>query len=79
MADSLRAEVNASGVRVLTLHVGRTPLGRQREIFEQEGRDYRPDLLLQSSDVARTVAHCLTLPATAEVTNIMIRPARKSY
>lgn len=79
VADSLRCEVNAYGVRVLTLHVGRTATGRQREIFEQEGRDYYPDLLLQSSDVARTVAHCLTLPATAEVTNVTIRPALKSY
>ena len=79
VADSLRAEVNTFGVRVLTLHVGRTATDRQREIFEHEGRDYRPELLLQPSDVALTVAGCLMLPPTAEVTTLTIRPAMKSY
>ena len=33
VADSLRAEVNGDGVRVTTLHVGRTATQRQERIF----------------------------------------------
>lgn len=79
IADSLRAEVNRDGVRVLTLHVGRTATRRQEKIFSEEGWVYRPDLLLQPADVARALAGCVTLPRTAEVTSLTIRPAVKSY
>jgi NADP-dependent 3-hydroxy acid dehydrogenase YdfG len=78
VADSLRAEVNRHGVRVLTLHVGRTATRRMEKIFAAEGRAYRPELLLQPTDVARTIAYCLSLPRTAEVTSLTIRPAIKS-
>ena len=79
VADSLRAEVNAAGVRVLTLHVGRTASGRQAAIFADEGRPYEPELLLQPSDVATMIASCLTLPRSAEVTTLTIRPLLKTY
>lgn len=79
VADSLRAEVNPYGIRVLTIHLGRTATERQRKVFHSEGRPYRPELLLQPADIAATVAHCVTLPSTAEVTNLMIRPVVKSY
>jgi NAD(P)-dependent dehydrogenase (short-subunit alcohol dehydrogenase family) len=79
VADSLRAEVNERGVRVLTLHLGRTATERQERVFLTEGRPYRPELLLQPDDVAMVVASCLTLPRTAEVTSLNIRPMIKSY
>lgn len=79
MADSLRDEVNVHGVRVLTLHVGRTATRRQEMIFRDEGRPYRPELLLQPQDVADVIAGCLALPRTAEVTSVTIRPMIKSY
>lgn len=79
IADSLRSEVNPDGVRVLTVHLGRVATSRQEKIFSEEGRAYRPELLLQPTDVARTIACCVTLARTAEVTNVTIRPAVKSY
>lgn len=79
IADSLRAEVNEFGVRVLTLYLGRTATDRQEEIFAAEGREYRPELLLQPVDVARTIASCLSLGPTAEITDLTIRPAMKTY
>jgi NAD(P)-dependent dehydrogenase (short-subunit alcohol dehydrogenase family) len=78
LADSLRAEVNARGVRVISVYPGRTATPQQEKIYEQEGRSYRPDLLLQPEDVARSVLDALAMPCTAEVTDINIRPMQKS-
>ena len=77
VADSLREEVNQQGVRVMTLYLGRTAGDRQREIFDLEGRPYQPELLIQPSDVARTVLYLLQMPKTAEVTDLAMRPMRK--
>ena len=79
VADALRAEVNAAGVRVLTIHLGRTATARQSRIYQLEGRPYAPELLMQPSDVAGMVLAALRLPRTAEVTEIRMRPLVKSY
>ena len=36
-------------------------------------------MLLQPSDIAAVIVNALTVPRTAEVTNISIRPFIKSY
>lgn len=79
IADCLREEVNADGIRVISVFPGRTATPRQELIFRSEDRDYRPELLLQPEDVASVVLHALSLPRTAEVTNIHLRPLIKSY
>lgn len=79
VADSLRQEVNTDGIRVCSIHLGRTATPRQAAIFAKEGRTYRPELLLQPEDVADVVAGVLNLPATAEITELHLRPAKKSY
>jgi NADP-dependent 3-hydroxy acid dehydrogenase YdfG len=78
IADSLRAEVNALGVRILSIYPGRTASPMQAKIYEIEGREYKPELLLQAEDVANAVVSALSLPRTAEVTDINIRPFLKS-
>ena len=78
IADSLRQEVNADGVRVLSVYPGRTATPRQAMIFQMEGRRYEPQLLMQPEDVATMVAHALCLPRTAEVTDISMRPMKKA-
>jgi NADP-dependent 3-hydroxy acid dehydrogenase YdfG len=78
IADALRDEVNAQGVRVTSLYLGRTAGGRQKKIFEFEGRNYPPERLMQPSDVAETVCHVLQTPRTAEITEITIRPMLKT-
>lgn len=78
-ADSLRAEVNASGARVLTLYLGRTASAMQERIVAEEGRPYRPEKLLQPEDVAAMVMAALRLPRRAEVVSLALRPAEKSY
>jgi NADP-dependent 3-hydroxy acid dehydrogenase YdfG len=79
IADSLRDEVNADGIRVLSIYPGRTATPRISKLFEKEGRAYKPELLMQPEDIAEMVTHSLRLPRTAEVTDISIRPMQKSY
>jgi NADP-dependent 3-hydroxy acid dehydrogenase YdfG len=78
IADSLRAEVNEHGVRVLSVYLGRTATEMQKRIHDMEGKSYRPEQLLQPEDVASVILNALSLPQTAEVTDIHIRPAIKT-
>ncbi|MBW4502033.1 MAG: SDR family oxidoreductase [Scytonema hyalinum WJT4-NPBG1] len=77
IADSLRAEVNALGLRVLSVYPGRTASPMQAAIYKMEGKAYNPERLLQPEDVAACVINALSLPRTAEVTNIQVRPLVK--
>jgi NAD(P)-dependent dehydrogenase (short-subunit alcohol dehydrogenase family) len=74
IAESLREEVNPKGIRVLSVYLGRTATPMQEAIFRTEGKIYRPETMLQPEDVASTIIYALMLPATAEVTDISIRP-----
>lgn len=78
VADSLRDEVNTDGVRVLSIFAGRTASAMQETIHRLENKAYDAQLLLQPEDIASVVIHALTLPRTAEVTDIHIRPLVKS-
>jgi NADP-dependent 3-hydroxy acid dehydrogenase YdfG len=78
VADSLRDEVNAEGVRVISLFLGRTASERQRAIFAAEGRPYPPERLIQPADIAQVVLSLLRLPRTTEVTDIVLRPMLKT-
>ncbi|MBI2826651.1 MAG: SDR family NAD(P)-dependent oxidoreductase [Planctomycetia bacterium] len=77
VADSLRAEVNGDGIRVLSVFPGQTATPAQERLYAEQGRPYRADRLLQPEDVASVVAHSLCLPRTAEVTDLHIRPMTK--
>jgi NADP-dependent 3-hydroxy acid dehydrogenase YdfG len=79
MTDTLRVELNHDGIRVLSVFPGRTATPRQAELFEGDNREYRPELLLQPEDLATMVVAALTLPPSAEVTDLHIRPMSKSY
>lgn len=75
-ADALRQEVNLKGVRVISVYPGRTATPLQAWVCEVEARPYIPEDLLQPEDVAEAVVNATALPDTAEVTEIMIRPAK---
>jgi NADP-dependent 3-hydroxy acid dehydrogenase YdfG len=77
LADALRDEVNAAGVRVLSLYVGRTATPLQAALHVREGRPYRPERLIQPEDVASVVLHALALPPTVEMTEVTLRPLVK--
>jgi NADP-dependent 3-hydroxy acid dehydrogenase YdfG len=78
VSDSLRDEVNAYRVRVMSVYPGRTATPMQAALCKIEGKRYRPKRLLQAEDVAEVVIHAMSLPRTAEVTDISIRPMMKS-
>jgi aminopeptidase-like protein/NADP-dependent 3-hydroxy acid dehydrogenase YdfG len=77
IADSLREEVNPLGIRVLSVYPGRTATPLQAGVHEEEGRPYSPERLVQPADVASLVVTALTLPRSAEVTDITVRPMLK--
>jgi NADP-dependent 3-hydroxy acid dehydrogenase YdfG len=79
LADSLRQEVNADGVRVLSVYPGRTATPRIQALHVKEEHPYQPELLLQPDDIASVVLNAITLPWTAEVMDISLRPMQKSY
>ena len=77
IANSLREEVNPLGVRVLNLFIGCTATPMQEGLHALEKKPYRPERLLQPDDIASVVLNALSLPRTAEVTEIKIRPLIK--
>jgi NADP-dependent 3-hydroxy acid dehydrogenase YdfG len=74
IADSLRAEVNPDGIRVLSVYLGRTATDMQARLRRASDPPYRPELLLQPHDVASVIRNALNLSRTAEVTDVHIRP-----
>jgi short-subunit dehydrogenase len=77
LADSLRDEENRNGVRVLSVFCGRTSTPMQRAITGWEGKEFLPEYLMQPEDVASSLLQALTLPRTAELTDLSLRPFRK--
>lgn len=73
VADSLRREVNEEGIRVLSIYLGRTATPLQERVHEMENRTYRAENLMQPNDVAAVIINALSLPRTAEVTEIQMR------
>lgn len=78
VADSLREECNAAGVRVCSLYLGATATPMQAAVRAHQQRDYQPDRIIQPGDVAEIIAAILALPRTAEVTDVTMRPAAKA-
>lgn len=74
VADALRDELKGSGVRVISVYPGRTASPMQARVHEQEGRPYDPAQFVQPADVAAMIVSALNLPATAEVSDVSVRP-----
>jgi NADP-dependent 3-hydroxy acid dehydrogenase YdfG len=77
IADSLRKEVNQDGIRVLSVYVGRTATPLQAALCAMENKPYRPENLMQAGDVAAVIINALSLPRTAEVTDIQMRSLKR--
>jgi len=79
MADAMRVDLNQDGIRVLNVFPGRTATPRMKALYARDGKTYEPGVLMQPEDIARMVVQAISLPETAEVTEIHMRPMRKSY
>jgi short-subunit dehydrogenase len=77
IADCLRLEVNASGIRVMSVYPGKTASNMQERAHTLAGKPYDAASLMQPEDVARMVLSALALPKTAEMTDLHIRPMKK--
>jgi NADP-dependent 3-hydroxy acid dehydrogenase YdfG len=75
-ADALRQEVNADGIRVLSVFPGRTDTPMQQTILSAEGRSARDGALIPPEDVAQAVVAALRMSDATEVTDIVMRPMR---
>lgn len=76
-ADALRAEEAGNGVRVTSLHPGRTDTDMQRGVIAHEGREYEPSRYLRPESVADAVRYAVAAPPDADVTELTIRPAAR--
>ena len=74
LADALREEVREDGIRVVSLYPGRTASPMQRAVREMEGQPYDAESFIQPQDVAESLLSALTLPRSADVTELVIRP-----
>jgi NADP-dependent 3-hydroxy acid dehydrogenase YdfG len=75
LADSLRAEEHAAGVRVTTVYPGRTATPMQQKVHQQEGKAYDPQRWIAPDSVATAVLTALDLPRDAHIPDLTIRPA----
>jgi short-subunit dehydrogenase len=74
LADSLRAEEMANGVRVTTVFPSRTATPMQEKVHEQEGRTYDASRWISPGTVAATVLHVLDVPRDATIPEVTVRP-----
>jgi len=77
VADGLRAEVNADGVRVLSVYPGRTRGRMQQEVCRGLGQRYDGERFLDPAEVAAAIVDAAALPPSAEVYDLRLRPASK--
>ncbi|SEB65690.1 SDR family oxidoreductase [Microbacterium hydrocarbonoxydans] len=75
LADALRSEESAHGVRVTSIYPGRTATPMQERVHQQEGAEYRPERFITADSVATTILTALDLPDDAALTDLTIRPA----
>ncbi|OLF18262.1 SDR family oxidoreductase [Actinophytocola xanthii] len=70
-ADVLRAE--EPGLRVTSVHPGRTATDMQRAVREFEAGEFEPDKYMSSASVAALVHAAITTPPDAHVHEVVIR------
>ena len=74
--DALREEERGAGVRVSSVHPGRTDSDMQREKVAGEGDEYDTRYYLDPASVAAVVRTVVDLPAGGTVESVSVRPTR---
>ncbi|MFJ3379919.1 SDR family oxidoreductase [Curtobacterium sp. NPDC090217] len=75
--DALREEERPNGVRVSSVHPGRTDSDMQRALTEKLGESYDAEYFLAPEDVADAVRTVVDLPERGTIETLSIRPTRK--
>jgi NADP-dependent 3-hydroxy acid dehydrogenase YdfG len=76
-ADALREEERPNGVRVSSVHPGRTDSDMQRALTAKLGEEYDTDYFLAPEDVAAAVRLVVDLPERGTVETLSVRPTRR--
>jgi len=76
--ESLRQEVNPCGVRVVNIIPGKTATAMQEDLHRRKNLKMKGELLIQPYEIAYTILKILKLPFTSEITELVIRPMKKS-
>lgn len=72
-ADVLRAEEEANGLRVTSIHPGRTATDMQRAVRDFEGGEFVPEKYMRPESVANVIRAAIETPRDAHVHEIVIR------
>ncbi|OIH95189.1 SDR family oxidoreductase [Curtobacterium sp. MCBA15_001] len=75
--DALREEERSNGVRVSSVHPGRTDSDMQRQLTDKLGEDYDTAYYLDPQDVADAVRTVVDLPERGTIETLSIRPTRR--
>ncbi|MEU0670296.1 SDR family oxidoreductase [Streptomyces lavendulocolor] len=76
LADSLRHEEHAAGVRVTSVYPGRTASPMQAKVHQQEGKEYDASRWIDPESVATAILTAIDLPRDAEINDLTVRPGR---
>jgi short-subunit dehydrogenase len=74
VADALRAEESAQGVRVTSVYPGRTATPMQKRVHEQEGKAYDATSWIRAETVSDAILHVLDLPRDATMPDVVLSP-----
>lgn len=74
LADALREEERANGVRVTSIHPGRVDTDMQHEMVEYEGGEYDPERFLRVGSVVRAVRLAIDATPDASIDLVSVRP-----
>jgi NAD(P)-dependent dehydrogenase (short-subunit alcohol dehydrogenase family) len=74
VADAFRLEIAPAGVRVISVYPGQTATPMQERRYRIEGKEYRPEKLIQPEDVAEAVVTAVRMGRNAQVTDVHVRP-----
>lgn len=75
LADALRAEEQANGVRVTTIYPGRVATDMQRKVRLAEKGAFEPERYLDPQSIADAVLMAANLPRNAQLYDLTIRPS----
>jgi NADP-dependent 3-hydroxy acid dehydrogenase YdfG len=74
LADSLREEEAGNGVRVTTVYPGGTATDLLRQVREQFGRPYDPEVCIQPESLAGMIVAAIESPPDAHVAELSVQP-----
>jgi NADP-dependent 3-hydroxy acid dehydrogenase YdfG len=77
LTDALREEERPNGVRVSSVHPGRTDTQMQQQLVASEGDEYDTQYYLSPESVAAAVRLVVDMPPEGTVETLSLRPTRK--